>query len=67
VVSIRGSPQLELGVAEPAGGAVFIDTGSDCCAHGATRKRGVAAPCPTTRGERRAPRNVRPLVDVFAP
>ena len=53
---------------------MFIDTGSDCCAHDESRSRGEgiaqrrgAAPYPTTRRAKGASRKVRPLVDVFAP
>jgi len=41
VVSVRRSPWVLARIrGEPTGRAVFIDTGSDCCAHGASGSRG---------------------------
>lgn len=40
-MSVRRSPwELARIRGEPTGRAVFIDTGSDCCAHDASRSRG---------------------------
>lgn len=40
-MSVRRSPWVLARIrGEPTGRAVFIDTGSDCCAHGASGSRG---------------------------